>query len=332
MRVFVQSLDGEARKWFRGLYPRSIDGIEALDDSFLRQWGDKKYFLYYITEFGSLKREEGESISEFSKIFNKLYNNIPTEIKPTKTSTKITYASSFDPEFCLMLRERRATSLDHMQDASLEAESNILAVDKIKSKTDRDRRKVSSEASTSSSSVAHPQVDELTKLVKSLSVEMEKLKFEGKQGYRNTQNTNNRGNFRRPNNFPQVIHRDQRNKDRDYQKIQDPLQNNLVTDEEGEEEDVHPEIHCIGDTSSSPHLNQSTYEEALMGSQLNEMRKWERTSGNPNRYNLKSKKKEGKPDINEYPTRTEHPVKEVAASSKEKKAQNPQVVVKSPIP
>ena len=49
MRVFVQSLDGEARKWFSGLTPGSISRIEALDDAFLRQWGDKKDFLYYIT-------------------------------------------------------------------------------------------------------------------------------------------------------------------------------------------------------------------------------------------------------------------------------------------
>jgi hypothetical protein len=67
MRVFVQSLDGEARKWFRGLTHGSIVGIEALDDVFLREWGGKKEFMYYITEFGSLKRKEGESVSDFSK-------------------------------------------------------------------------------------------------------------------------------------------------------------------------------------------------------------------------------------------------------------------------
>jgi hypothetical protein len=49
MIFFVQILDGEAGKWFMGLNPESIAGIEALDDAFLRQWGDKKYFLYYIT-------------------------------------------------------------------------------------------------------------------------------------------------------------------------------------------------------------------------------------------------------------------------------------------
>jgi hypothetical protein len=65
MRIFVHNLDGEARKWFRALGPRSIDGIEALDDAFLIHWEDKKYFPYYITEFGSLKKGEGESVSNF---------------------------------------------------------------------------------------------------------------------------------------------------------------------------------------------------------------------------------------------------------------------------
>ena len=36
MRIFVHSLEGKARKWFRALPPGSIDGIEALDNAFLR--------------------------------------------------------------------------------------------------------------------------------------------------------------------------------------------------------------------------------------------------------------------------------------------------------
>jgi hypothetical protein len=67
-----------------------------------------------------------------------------------------------------------------------------------------------------------------------------------------------------------------------------------------------------------------------MNRQLNELRKGERTSGNPNRYNLRSKKKEGNPDIPEQPTRIVNPAKDVASSRKEKEAQNPQPVVKIP--
>ena len=76
MRLFVQGLDGEARKWFRSFPPNSIVGIEALDDTFLRHWGDKIFFLYYITEFGSLKRKQGESIPDFTKRLNKMYGKI----------------------------------------------------------------------------------------------------------------------------------------------------------------------------------------------------------------------------------------------------------------
>jgi hypothetical protein len=105
MRIFVHSLEGEARKWFRALPPRSINVIEVLDNACLRQWGDKKDFMYYMTEFGSLKRKEGESVSNFSKRFNKMYNKIPIVINPLEASAKITYAISFEPDFFLLLRE-----------------------------------------------------------------------------------------------------------------------------------------------------------------------------------------------------------------------------------
>jgi hypothetical protein len=156
--------------------------------------------MYYMTEFGSLKRKEGEFVSNFSKRFNKMYNKIPAEIKPSEASAKITYASAFEPDLYLLLRERRATSLANMQDEALEVESNALAANKLKGKSNRDKGRGRYEASTSGSPISHPQVDELTNIVKSLSVEMEKIKMEGKKIYINPQNIDNRGNFRRLNN------------------------------------------------------------------------------------------------------------------------------------
>lgn len=96
MRVFFQSLDGEARKWFRELPPRSIADIETLDDVFLKHWGDNKDLLFYYTERGNLQREEGELLSDFNKRFNHLYSRIPYEVKPTPTSAMLTYANAFD--------------------------------------------------------------------------------------------------------------------------------------------------------------------------------------------------------------------------------------------
>jgi hypothetical protein len=57
-------------------------------------------------------------------------------------------------------------------------------------------------------------------MVKSLFAKMENMKFKGKKGYKNVPNIDNRGNFRRPNsNAPQIIPREQRDRDRSDQKI-----------------------------------------------------------------------------------------------------------------
>ena len=105
MRMFVQSLDGDVKKWFRELPTNSITIIEELRDLFMRQWGDTKDHTYYITEFGALRRKKDETIAYFSKRFNKMYNKILAEIKPSETSAKLTYANAFDHEFSLLLEK-----------------------------------------------------------------------------------------------------------------------------------------------------------------------------------------------------------------------------------
>jgi hypothetical protein len=332
MRIFVHNLEGEARKWFRALPPRSIDGIEALDNAFLRQWGDKKDFMFYMIEFGSLKRKEGEFVSDFFKRFNKMYNKIPSKINPLEASTKITYASTFDPYFYLLLRERRETTLAHIQETAVEVESNILVVDQLKNKADRDISRKIPKASPSNSAPLPLQTDEVTKVLKLLSARMERWELEGKPMYRNPQNTDNRG-FRRPsNNVPQALPREKRIKDRDDQRIQTPLQNNLVAHEEGEEiNELDPKIHCIEDTSPFPHLTQSAYEESLMNIQINELGKGEKANNTPNRYHLRSKKKEWNFDSHDQPLIAERPAKPATIATKENKTQNTSPTAKKPI-
>jgi hypothetical protein len=186
-----------------------------------------------------------------------------------------------------------------------------LAVDRLRNKADKDRGRGRFEASTSNSSSLPPQMDKVTKLLKSISSRMERLELEGKKMYRNPQNVDNKGNFRRSNNHaPQIMQREPQNRDTDDQKIQMPLQKNLVADDGGEEEDLDPEIHCLKDISPSPNLTQSTYEESLMYIKLNELSKGNKANDNPNRYNLRSKKKYGKSDVPSQPPREKNPTKD----------------------
>jgi hypothetical protein len=233
-------------------------------------------------------------VSDFTKRFNKMYSKIPAEIKPTETSTQITYANSFDFEFCFLLRERRSTTLSLMQDVSLEVESNISAAHKLKGNVDRKRQK----EEASSSSFQNPKIDKLGKMLESLTSKMSKLKIENKQPtkgkgsyeYPKRNPNQNPNTFRRNNQQTQILRRE-RNPTED-QKVRASLQNTVMDEDEyeflDEEED---NIHCVGDDAGKYYLTQHDYEEALMTKQINEIAVdngvFQVDDGN--KYNIRSK-------------------------------------------
>ena len=82
LRLFVQSLDGEARKWFKSLADNTVTSWEEMEILFTLKWGEKRDHRYVPTKFNPLKKRHNEDVIEFLKRFNKLYNNIPAKIKP----------------------------------------------------------------------------------------------------------------------------------------------------------------------------------------------------------------------------------------------------------
>lgn len=134
------------------------------------------------------------------------------------------------------------------------------------------------------------------------------------------------------NNGPWAFPREQREKDREDQRIQAPLQNNLVTHEEGEEIDkFNPKIHSVEEAPPFPHLTQSAYEKSLMNIQIHELGKEERAGHTCNRYNLRLKRKEGELDSPDQPLITERPIKATTATTKDKRAHSALPAVKEPV-
>jgi hypothetical protein len=89
MKIFVQNLEGDFIKWFRELLAASIGTWKTLESTFMRHWGEKIKNLYYLTEFGSLKKRTNEAVFEFNIRFNRLYNRIHRDIKPSQPTTKV---------------------------------------------------------------------------------------------------------------------------------------------------------------------------------------------------------------------------------------------------
>ena len=158
--------------------------------------------MYYITKFGALKRKNGESLVDFTKRFNKVYQKIPLEVKPLKTTTMITFSNAFDSKFALWLRAAKPRTLSAMQEAAIKVESNLLASNKLKGEEERgskDKRNVKEErqASTSKAFAVEYNLDEMSNIIKHLASKMSKLELEN----RNTRKPIQEGGNRNPTPF-----------------------------------------------------------------------------------------------------------------------------------
>ena len=77
-------------------------------------------------EYNQLKRLPGETVQQFSAIFNQVYYSMPVEIRPTPGSDLLHYPGAFDPEMEFQLRERNIATLHEMQNSAVNVEAHLL--------------------------------------------------------------------------------------------------------------------------------------------------------------------------------------------------------------
>ena len=96
MRLFVQTLTGDARKWFRGLTAASITTLAELQRQFLNRWEVKKNPLQILAEYEQIKRNVSESVQDYCVRFNAVYNDIPDHLKPPVGLAMMKFLDGFD--------------------------------------------------------------------------------------------------------------------------------------------------------------------------------------------------------------------------------------------
>ena len=82
MSIFAQSLGGDVKKWFKNLPPNNINDLPALYQTFINKWELKNNSLQILAEYSNLKRNQGESVHDYSTRFNSVYNALPPHMKP----------------------------------------------------------------------------------------------------------------------------------------------------------------------------------------------------------------------------------------------------------
>ena len=65
MKIFVQSLTGDVRPWFRSLPANSIGDPEALYQTFLNRWEKKKDPLHILSEYNTIKIGPQEAVLDY---------------------------------------------------------------------------------------------------------------------------------------------------------------------------------------------------------------------------------------------------------------------------
>jgi hypothetical protein len=259
-RLLVQTFEGKVRTWFRGLAAGSIPSYDELENAFIRQWGERKDHLYYLTEFGALRKKNSESVLEFTQRFNKLYNKIPAEVKPSQPTVKVTFAGAFDPDFTLLLRERRSVDLTKMQDDALEIESNMMASGKLKAKFETGNKEIrryrEQGGPSGSGRSSEDKMDDMARIIKELSNKISRMELDQAKNEHHP-----RKEFRKNPN-PQNHQKQIKNED---QKIQTPFKSeNFIGGQDLEDfEELEEDINNIGEDCLQPYITRRDYEKSL---------------------------------------------------------------------
>jgi hypothetical protein len=99
MREFSQSLQGDAKAWFRHLKPQLVSSWDELREDFHIFWGERNSWDLLLSDFYSMRRMKDETISNFNRRFASLYYKLPNEIQPTEAIAMLHYATVLSSKF-----------------------------------------------------------------------------------------------------------------------------------------------------------------------------------------------------------------------------------------
>jgi hypothetical protein len=127
MRMFVSTLEWEARAWYKSLPDASIDGWDSFQEKFTERWANTHDIFFLCTVFSIIKKHESETVCQFNARFFKFYNRIPYRVRPNEDVALIYYLEAFDGIFGVFLRNEDPQNLEEAQAAAIKLERNHLA-------------------------------------------------------------------------------------------------------------------------------------------------------------------------------------------------------------
>ena len=105
MKLFVQTLEGDARDWFSFLLACSISSWGELHSSFMEKFGERVRISNSYDKFLKIHIECDEFVPWFNIRFAKVLSEIPENYRPNDQMCLVVYFNAFDKKINYLLRD-----------------------------------------------------------------------------------------------------------------------------------------------------------------------------------------------------------------------------------
>jgi hypothetical protein len=127
MRMFVSTLEGEARTCYKSLLDASIDGWDSFQEKFVERWADKSNNFSLINAFDSVKKNGDDIVIDFNARFFKTYCKIPTTIRHNVAYALNYYLEAFDGIFGIFPKHKEPQNLEEAQVVAIKLEGHFIS-------------------------------------------------------------------------------------------------------------------------------------------------------------------------------------------------------------
>ena len=125
MKLFVQTLEGDARDQFSFLPIRSISSWSELHFSFMEKFGERVSISYSHDKFMKIHVKCDELVPQFNIRFAKVLNDIPEDYRPDNQMCLVVYFDAFDKKMNYLLRDKEPKTLYQAFMTTIEIENNL---------------------------------------------------------------------------------------------------------------------------------------------------------------------------------------------------------------
>jgi hypothetical protein len=112
VRLFLQTLSGQAYEWYTTFPTRSIGSFDDLESMFLTMFSPPVAYHTLLTNFTQICLKKNERIRDFNLRFNKTLNKIPEDKRPNDPVILGCYKNSMPPNVKFAIRASQMDTLE----------------------------------------------------------------------------------------------------------------------------------------------------------------------------------------------------------------------------